>query len=54
MSAGLKLLDPKSTTTGPDEIALRNAFDERTPEHINEPIAPGPDEVRTILDELGV
>jgi hypothetical protein len=39
---------------GVAKIALRNAFDNRAPERIHEPIAPGADEVRTILDELGV
>jgi hypothetical protein len=39
---------------GVAKIALRNAFDARVPERIEEPIAPGPDEVRAILDELGV
>jgi hypothetical protein len=36
------------------KIALRNAFDERTPERIHESIAPGAEEVVTILEELGV
>ena len=39
---------------GVAKIALRNAFDDRAPERIEEPIAPGPDEVRAILEELGV
>lgn len=36
------------------KLALRNAFDTRSPERIGEPIAPGPDEARAILEELGV
>ena len=37
------------------KIALRNAFDERaTPEAIHDRIAPGPDEVISILEELDV
>ena len=36
------------------KIALRNAFDDRAPAHMVDRIAPGPDEVNAILDELGV
>lgn len=39
---------------GVAKMALRNAFDERPPVRIHEPIAPAADEIRTILDELGV
>lgn len=39
---------------GVAKIALRNAFDERSPMSIEDPIAPDPDEIRAILDELGV
>ncbi len=39
---------------GVSKIALRNAFDERDPVHIHEQIAPGPDEVCRILEELDV
>ena len=39
---------------GVAKIALRNAFDNRAPERIHEAIAPGAEEVRAILEELGV
>lgn len=39
---------------GVAKIALRNAFDDRPPERIHEPIAPLAAEVTAILDELGV
>jgi hypothetical protein len=39
---------------GVAKIALRNAFDNRAPECIHEPIEPADDEVQSILDELGV
>lgn len=39
---------------GVAKIALRNAFDERTPVQIHEPIMPGADEVRQILIDLDV
>ena len=39
---------------GVAKMALRNAFDQRVPGQIHNPIAPDADEVRTILDELGV
>jgi hypothetical protein len=39
---------------GVSKIALRNAFDERAPSRILEPIAPDAAEVAAILDELGV
>ena len=39
---------------GVAKMALRNAFDERTPANILEPIAPGPEDVRAILEELDV
>lgn len=39
---------------GVAKMALRNAFDERTPSRIHEPIAPRPEEVSAILTELDV
>lgn len=39
---------------GVAKLALRNAFDTRTPEAIEKEIAPGADEVREILEELGI
>ncbi len=39
---------------GVAKMALRNAFDQRVPGEIHDPIAPDAEEVRTILEELGV
>jgi hypothetical protein len=39
---------------GVAKMALRNAFDERTPGRLREPIAPTAAEVRSILEELDV